>query len=687
MVARDPNLHMERDPSASDEGEEEGFDFGLLKEKVGFVLHSARRRPKLAILTFVVVAALGLTVSATMPRVYNSQVKLLAQADLVVPALTNRAVPREAENPTRNVADQIMRRDNIVGLIKEANLVERYYSTRPLPLRLKDKLLAGKMTPEDKLRALVGTVEKKLTVTVQDNNVTIGVDWSDPQLAYDLVTLVQKNFLEARYDDEVAMVSDAITFLQEREKARAHDLDVALDEYQQKRNEYEQKRNESLANSPAQAPSPTGPSPRARTRAASAVPAVSSADPDLTTALEDARRQIRALEDERQRELDTLRSQLAQAQLTLTPQHPTVIALQRKIDTLSAPDPQIAQLKAGERALLAQMGPRTPVVVPSLTTPRAGTAPDAPSSDPAPTTASSPPTPMISDWGDDALSQIVRSKLEGAIRSYQDASGRLDVANTELEIVRNAFKYRYSVVTPAEVPREPKKSTTTIVGVGSVLGGLLLGLLLAAGADSWSGRVLEEWQVPRRLKLEILGEFHLAGARPKRPETISDSNPPPSGALAVVAPSTPNVWEDARLQKLWLATQRREWRSLAVIGAGEKVETLKVSEMLAQIAWAYRGQPSCVFDLRDLSLRLADYQMREVQTQVEAGVRALLALRSTSENPTAIPLARLADAVVLCIDLAKTRFDEAERTIAEIGRDRVLGAIVVRGHEREKPPT
>jgi hypothetical protein len=217
------------------------------------------------------------------------------------------------------------------------------------------------------------------------------------------------------------------------------------------------------------------------------------------------------------------------------------------------------------------------------------------------------------------------------------------------------------------------------------LGGLLLALVLAAGADSWSGRVLEEWQVPRRLKLEILGEFHLPGAQPKRPDTISDSGPPPSAALVVAAPATPNVWEDARLQKLWLATQRREWRSLAVIGAGEGVETLKVSEMLAQIAWAYRGQPSCVFDLRDLSLRLADYQMREVQTQVEAGVRALLALRSTSENPTAIPLARLADGVVLCIDLAKTRFEEAERTIGEIGRDRVLGAIVVRDHQGGKP--
>jgi hypothetical protein len=183
--------------------------------------------------------------------------------------------------------------------------------------------------------------------------------------------------------------------------------------------------------------------------------------------------------------------------------------------------------------------------------------------------------------------------------------------------------------------------------------------------------------VRRQLKLEILGEFRLPSL-PSKTGPPSDASVQTSTALAVAAPAVPNVWEDARLQTLWIATQRREWRSLAVIGADEGVDTLKISEMLAQIAWAYRGQPSCVFDFRDLGLRLADYQMREVQAQVESGVRAILALRSTSENPTAIPLARLADAVVLCIDLAKTRIGAAERTIAEIGRDRVIGSIIVR---------
>jgi hypothetical protein len=683
MVARDPNFQVERDASLDDEGGEEGFDFELLKEWLGFVLNSARRRPAIALLTFLAAASLGIVASVNMPRVYNSQVKLLAQANLVVPALSNPngSIPRE-ENPTKNVADQILRRDNIVALVKTTNLVDKYYASRPLLLKLKDKVMGGTGSADDKLRVMVETVEQKLAVKIEDNNVIIGVDWPDPQMAYDLVTLVQKNFLEARYDDEVAMISDAIAVLQEREKTRAHELDLALDDYQQRRKEYQKELTESRQSPSVRLPtsSRVGTVHRALAPSAQVTVASPPADPDLALALEDTRRQIRAFEDERQRELDTLRSQLAQAQLTLTPQHPTVIALQQKIDALSAPDEQLSALKAQERSLIARMAP-VPIAPPSATAtapPRPAPTPEAPSSEATNVASSLPLPPPPTEWGEDARSQLVRSRLESAIRSYQDAVGRLDVANTELEIHRTAFKYRYTVVTPAEKARGPKKATATLVGVGSVLGAILLAFLLPAGADIWSGRVLEEWRIRRHLKLEILGEFRAPSASPaKGGGSTPRPSRPPGTDLAVVGPAISNPWEDARLQKLWLATQRREWRSLAVIGAGEGVETLKVSEMLAQIAWAYRGQPSCVFDLRDLGLRLTDYQMREVQTEVEAGVRALLALRSTSENPTAIPLAQLADAVVICIDLTKTRFDAAERTIAEIGRDRVLGSILV----------
>ena len=51
----------------------------------------------------------------------------------------------------------------------------------------------------------------------------------------------------------------------------------------------------------------------------------------------------------------------------------------------------------------------------------------------------------------------------------------------------------------------------------SVIGAALLALLMAAGADLGSGRILEEWQVRRQLKLEVLGEFDPSAPLPAGP--------------------------------------------------------------------------------------------------------------------------------------------------------------------------
>ena len=237
--------------------------------------------------------------------------------------------------------------------------------------------------------------------------------------------------------------------------------------------------------------------PRASASAATAAP-----DPELSATLEDKRRQIRAMEDDRQRELANLRQQLTQAELTLTPQHPTVIALQQQIDSLSETPARLVQLRSEERTLAAQLAP--PVVI----APAAAARPSAPGAATGPAAAAPAPLPPLpAEWQTNGRAQLARSKLDAAIKSYQDVAGRIDTANIELEIARTAFKYRYTVVTPPEVPKKPKKPLGLIVGAGSVLGALLLAILFAAGADAYRGRVLEAWQVRRKLKLEVLGEL------------------------------------------------------------------------------------------------------------------------------------------------------------------------------------
>jgi hypothetical protein len=142
--------------------------------------------------------------------------------------------------------------------------------------------------------------------------------------------------------------------------------------------------------------------------------------------------------------------------------------------------------------------------------------------------------------------------------------------------------------------------------------------------------------------------------------------------------NAPNPWDDVGLQRLWLGVERREWRSLAIIGASPGMETIHLAELFAQLAWRYRGQPSTVCDLRELSMRLIDYQVREMHAQLDEGLRLVVALKSIFDNPTATPIAKQTDAVLVCIALGETNFKAAEETLAAVGRERVIGSILLR---------
>jgi hypothetical protein len=166
---------------------------------------------------------------------------------------------------------------------------------------------------------------------------------------------------------------------------------------------------------------------------------------------------------------------------------------------------------------------------------------------------------------------------------------------------------------------------------------------------------------------------------------VKPDHTPSTALVAVAQRESVNVWDDVRLQKLWLGVDRRDWRSLAVLGTSRALETLEVAGLLAQLAWRYRGQPSRVFDLRDLSMRLLDYEVQEMRSQLESGMRLVIPLRSIFENPTAGPIARQADATLICVALGESSFKAAEETIAAVGRDRIIGAIVLRPRSPKGP--
>jgi len=96
----------------------------------------------------------------------------------------------------------------------------------------------------------------------------------------------------------------------------------------------------------------------------------------------------------------------------------------------------------------------------------------------------------------------VQLRLE--LNQLESVLERTDGARIELAVSQAAFKYRYTVIKPAQVPRSPVKPNATFVLAAGFIAGLMLAIAAAVGKDLMINRILEEWQIERQLGLPVL---------------------------------------------------------------------------------------------------------------------------------------------------------------------------------------
>ncbi|HEX8790756.1 MAG TPA: hypothetical protein VF765_07375 [Polyangiaceae bacterium] len=503
-------------PEALDASAQEG-EFGLEQalELAAFFGRAPRRHRALAFVTVAFTAIVGIAVAVFWPRSYSCNVRILAQRNLVLPALDNPAMSRthDADNPTKNAADAILRRDNVVAMVRQLDLLERWQTTRQPILRLKDKLTSwGPPRPEEeRQRDLVDLLDKRLIVYSDDASITIQVDWPDRQTAFDIVSFLQKNFLEARYDSNVNVITEAINILEDRAKPAEAEVDAALADL----TKVEADR---LAAQRAQGATarPTSRGGRGTSlgigstggSSSSALPVLSGDAQEL----EDVRRRIRILEEERDRQVAQAQSQLTDARSTLGPMHPTVLALNEKLEQLGKPSPELAALAAKERELVGRLAVSPPAA--DTSTPPPSPPPARPSAPVAPTAPIAPATssdaqsalPMFG-LRDDPQIALAMTRLQAASSKYNELLSRIEAARIELDVTRAAFKYQYTVVRPPELARGPSKPNVPLVLLLTAVLTALAAFLVPGLLDLWRGRILEDWQVVRQLKIPLLGEL------------------------------------------------------------------------------------------------------------------------------------------------------------------------------------
>src|SRR4051812_35608871 len=143
-------------------------------------------------------------------------------------------------------------------------------------------------------------------------------------------------------------------------------------------------------------------------------------------------------------------------------------------------------------------------------------------------------------------------------------------------------------------------------------------------------------------------------------------------------------WDRAEYQQLWLRMESRAWRTLTVVPAEHWMSTYDVASLIMAVG-VHHGESIGIFDFRDVGMNRVLAVIEAACQQMRREERIIFAARSIKENLATIPLARATDCVVLCASIGSTPIRLAEEAIAQIGKERFLGSILVRQPDARAP--
>jgi hypothetical protein len=474
------------------------FDGKQIRDYLAFGSGAVRRRRSLVAAVASGIMALAALTVAALPRTYHVEAKLLAQRSA---ALAVRGDGQEAVAPTRGAVETIRRRDNLVALIEATDLIHHWREHRAPAQRLADglrKLVHGEDDADEQLDSMVERLEKRLNAWTNDTTVVIAIDWTDAPMAARLVDIAQQNFLEARHAQEITALAESIAILESHANGLRADVDDAVSALEDIRG-----KQTAPAGSATSAPSSSGaPAPRPAARRAT------GPSPELeqvTVTLSAKRKALEDLEELRRRRLSEAQMRLAEQRATYTEAHPVIIDLHQTIAALDAPSPQIKALRAEVASLRAEQER-----LGGAGTGRAS-APDATSGSPGLLPIPRDIVRLDEELREDRDPGVVyaRGKLRDAMDKYAALCDKVHASQIDLETAQAAFKYRYSVLTPAKIPKRPVKPNVALILIASLVSALLGAAVVAVVADVRSGLLVEPWQIERLLDRPILGEVVL----------------------------------------------------------------------------------------------------------------------------------------------------------------------------------
>ncbi len=452
------------DEESGDQARTRPADWALL------LLRAARRRKVLFAAVFVMGCAAVFGYYRMKRPMYRVEAKILAQRG-ALPAALRTGVD---DNPARTAWELIHRRDNLLALIQSANLMNLPTPSTLAELRARAGLSGAKADPLDEM---VTVLDRRLQVSAEEGTITITLDWPSPQQAYAVVEGALQNFIEARHVQEVTAIDEVLSVLHARAAKAKENLDRVTDDV--RREAVEGYRDAAV---PAAAPVRTARGP-------------SDELVRLKSLLDAKQRAIQDVEEFRRRRLADLHAQLDEKRNLYSDAHPSVIQLKQDIESLSKESSQVSALQDEEAKLRKDYQAR--VAQEGLTDTASG-----PVAPPAPSRTGGARLPRASNTPVEDDERVRDARFE-----YQQIVERVNAAQLELDAVRAAFKYRYNVIWPPQLPTDPVSPNPVKIFGAGILAALFMAFVAAAAPDLRSGRIVERWQVERGLGLTVLAEI------------------------------------------------------------------------------------------------------------------------------------------------------------------------------------
>lgn len=484
----------------SEETEEGGQGGGIDPRVVRSYLAFAKRAIQTRKLTIIAIAAVGfvltVVVAKYLPRTYSCSTVMMTVQNAVLDS-------DRGPKPLAGAKSLIMRHENLELLVKQTNLIKKFRERRPPLMALKDRAmeaLTGKLNDKVMTAILVGTMENKISIDTEDDNLSIDVDWSDGNTAAELAQAVQDGFLRIRHKSEISAFQEKMAILDShagklREEIEA--LAVQLNSATSAQLERASKDASPGAVRTTTAGRISGGRPK---------PAVDSELPELRERLAALKAKLGAAESERAGRMSVEQGKLDELKLKLTPSHPQVMTQEERLAMASQVSSELAMMRSEVGDLESQIRQRDAMAKTGQAVPSSVTASAAGGEDAQPLSAGVAMV-LSSDDGDPAL----RAQLSGAVVRYGSLRDEVRASKLALDTAQAAFNHRYQIVIPVEVPSKPTKPNMMAVLMAGFVLSLLIAFIVPIISELRRGVLLDYWQVDA-FKLPVLAELHLPPA-------------------------------------------------------------------------------------------------------------------------------------------------------------------------------